>query len=197
MSKIIDDFCIAFATDMESWEFWKGENDSSDKLIIAGPSRIVGLIDLKKMGKIDWKSYSIESIPTNKMKGNFVFDGGMYSMDFLKKIMRFLSETFEVARVREALLFKLTESIALGLAEKRNSDDWYYDDEGVMFEDLEFEKTPENWKTTATAQEFVKWDNGVAKRKHQGKALVWYEEVYRFEKFFEIEEEDMGDMMLL
>ena len=61
--------------------------------------------------------------------------------------MKFLSDPFEVARVRETIMFKLTESIALGLGEKRNSDEWYYNDEGILFEDLEFEETKEEWRT--------------------------------------------------
>jgi len=194
---LIEDFCNAFATTVENWEFWRDEHNSSDKLIIAGPSRIVGLVDLKKMPKIEWESYSIESPPTKKMKGNFVFEGGMYSMDFLKRSIKFLSDPFEVARVNEAIMFKLTESVALGLAEKITNEDFYYNDEGVMFVELDWESQGETWKTVSQAKEFVKWVDGVAKRKHSGKSTSWYEEVYNFEKFFAEELEDMGDMMML
>lgn len=197
MNKLIEDFCIAFATDIESWKHWKEEVKASDKIIIAGPSRIVGLIDLKKMGKIEWESYSIISFPTNKMKGNFVYNGGMYSMDFLKKIMQFLPDPLEIARVNEAILFKLTESVAMGLGEKKTSDEFYYNDEGILFEDLDFEETKEEWRTVQVAKEFIKWENNLARWKHTGKGTTWYEEVYRFEKFFEEELEDMGDMMML
>ena len=198
MNKFIEDFSIAFATDLEKWKFWKEEVGSSSKLIIAGPSRIVGLLDLTLIEEdLEWTTYSIESIPTNKMKGNFVFDGRMYSMDFLKKVYHFLSESFEVARLNEAILFKLTETVALGLAEKKTNEDFYYNDEGVMFVEEEFEKLDKKWKTVTKAKEFIKWENNMAKRKHSGKAQVWYEEVYRFEKFFEIEEDDMGDIMSL
>lgn len=193
---LIEKFSIAFGMTMEEWDFWKREEERvCDKLIIAGPSRIVGLIDLNQLEEIEWKEYSIESKPTKKMKGDFVFDGGMYSIDFLKKIFQFLSESFEVARVREAIMFKLTEDIALGLAEKRKGDGWYYNDEGIMFVEWEFEGLSDKWKTVTTDKEFIKWENNVAKREHKGHNLrTWYEEVYRFEKFFE-EEEEWGDMM--
>jgi len=192
----IEMFSEAFLMTMEDWKFWEEqEGRRSDKLIIAGPSRIVGLLDLTKLEEIEWKEYSIESKPTNKMCGNFVFDGGMYSMDFLKKAFHFLSESFEVARVREVIIFKLSETIGLGLAEKINGEGWYYNDEGIMFVEWKFEGQSDKWKTVTTAKEFIKWENNMAKRKHSGKTQVWYEEVYRFEKFFE-EEEEWGDMMM-
>ncbi len=194
---LIEKFCIAFATDVEAWNHWKDEIKASDKIIIAGPSRIVGLVDLNRFKEIEWKTYSIESTPTKKMVGNFVFDGGMYSMDFLKKSIQFLSDPFEVARVREAIMFKLSKDIALCLAEKMITEDFYYNDEGVMFVEEKFEKLSKEWKTVTTAKEFIKWENDIAKRKHSGKSQVWYEEVYRFKKFFEEYEDDMGDMMLL
>ena len=194
---LIEKFSIAFATDLEKWKFWKEEVGSSSKLIIAGPSRIVGLLDLTLIEEdLEWATYSIESIPTNKMKGNFVFDGRMYSMDFLKKIVQFLPESVEIARLNEAILFKLTETVALGLAEKITNDEFYYDDDGVMFVESDWEELSDNWKTVTTAKEFIKWENNMAKRKHKSKSNVWYEEVYKFEKFF-IEEDEMGDFMLI
>jgi len=198
MNSIIEMFSEAFVMTMEDWKFWEEqEGRKSDKLIIAGPSRIVGLLDLRQLEEIEWKEYSIESKPTNKMKGDFVFEGEMYSIDFLKKIFQFLSESFEVARVKQVIIFKLTERIGLGLAQKRNGEGWYYNDEGIMFVEWEFEGLSDKWKTVTKAKEFVKWVDNMATRKHQGIGLrYWDEEVYRFEKFF-IEEEDMGDMMLL
>ena len=194
---LIEKFSIAFATDLEKWKFWKEEVGSSSKLIIAGPSRIVGLLDLTSIEEdLEWTIYSIESKPTNKMKGNFVFDGRMYSIDFLKKIVQFLPESVEITRLNEAILFKLTETVALGLAEKRTNDEFYYNDEGVMFVESDFEELANSWKTVTTAKEFIKWENNMAKRKHKGKGNVWYEEVYKFEKFF-IEEDEMGDFMLI
>jgi len=194
---LIEKFSIAFATDLEKWKFWKEEVGSSSKLIIAGPSRIVGLLDLTLIEEdLEWVIYSLESNPSNKMKGNFVFDGRMYSMDFLKKIIKFLPESVEIARLNEAILFRLTETVALGLAEKITTDEFYYDDDGVMFVEWDFDKLSKDWKTVTTAKEFIKWRDGVAKRKHTGKAQVWYEEVYNFEKFF-VEEEEMGDFMLI
>ncbi len=200
MSKlIIEEFCAAFATNPKDWEFWKGEHKiTSDKLIIAGPSRIVGLIDLNKIEEeIEWKAYAIKSEPTKKMCGNFVYEGGMYSIDFLRRAFEFLGESFEVARIREAIMFKLNEDIGLGLAEKITNEDFYYDDEGVMFIESSFEVEKEEWRTVTKAKEFIKWTDNEAKRKHKGHGTnIWWEEVYRWEKFFE-EEEDMGDMMLL
>lgn len=198
MSSFIEEFCDVFATDKEAWEFWKTEEKRrpSNKLIIAGPSRIVGLIDLNKFGEVEWETYAIKSEPTKKMCGNFVYEGGMYSIAFLRNIFKFIGESFEVARVREAILFKLNEDIALGLAEKVINKDFYYDDKGVMFIEMDFEKTKKEWHTVTKAKEFIEWEDNMAKREHKGKGLTWYEEVYRWEKFFE-EEEDMGDMMLL
>lgn len=193
----VEKFTKAFGTTVENWEFWKGEmNINNDKLIIAGPSNIIGLIDLTKFEEVEWKTYSIESKPTNKMKGDFVFDGGMYSMHFLKQLWGFLSESFEVARVREAILFKLSETVALGLAEKKNGEGFYYNDEGIMFVEWDFKIVDKKWNSVTTAKEFIKWKNNMAKRKHKGSSHIWYEEVYRFEKFFE-EEEEMGDFMLI
>jgi len=193
----IEEFCTAFAMSVESWGFWKEEYGSSDKIIIAGPSRIVGLIDLKKLGEIEWKSYGVRAKPTKKMSGNFVFEGGMYSIYFLKKIFQFLSEYFEVTRYNEAILFKLGEDIALGLAEKITNEDFYYNDEGVMFVESRWEETKGQWRTVTTEKEFIKWEDNMAKRKHKGKGLnTWYEEVYKWEYFFE-EEDDESEMMLI
>ncbi len=193
---IIEEFTECFNASPDDWKFWKGEHNSSDKLIIAGPSRIVGLIDLNKIKEdIEWKTYSKESEPIKKMAGNFVYNNGMYSIDFLRKMFSMLPETVEVARHSGAILFKLTEDIAVGLGEKRTSVDFYYNNEGVMFVESNFEDS-DSWKTTPTEKEFIKWNNKVAKRKHRGKGThVWYEEVYKFERFFE-EEEEWGDMMM-
>ena len=195
---LIDIFCSVFSTSVEDWNFWKVQHGiNNDKLIIAGPSRIVGLVDLDKIDDIiEWETYSIHTTPTKKMKGNFVYDGSMFSMDFLIKSLHLLDEIVEIARLNEAILFKLTESIALGLAEKRNPDGFYYNDEGIMFIEWEWEDIKDEWKSVITEKEFIKWDKNVAKRKHKGKTHIWYEEVYRFEYFFE-EEEQMGDMMLI
>lgn len=193
---LVEKFCEIFSTTVESWEYWRKEhNIQNEKLIIAGPSRIVGLVDLSKLDGIEWETYSIKAEPKKSMSGNFTYDGCMYGIAWLIKIFRFLDETFEVARLNEGILFKITETIALGLAEKRNPDSFYYDDEGIMFIEWEWEDVKDEWKSTITQKEFIKWDNNMAKRKHKGKTHIWYEEVYRFEYFFE-EEEDVGDMML-
>jgi len=197
MNRIIENFCKIAHTSVEDWDFWKGEHNSSDKIIIAGPSRIIGLIDLNKIDEeIDWTEYGTRSVPTKKMKGNFVFNGYMYGMRWLKDAFSMLGESVEVATYKESILFKLTESIAFGIGNKLTSDEFYYDDKGVMFTEDDFEKIKEEWRTVTKAKEFIRWVDGVAKRKHSGKSTVWYEEVYRWEKFFE-EEEDLGDMMLL
>lgn len=194
---LIEKFSEVFVMPIKDWEFWKEEHGCSDILIIAGPSRIVGLVDLNKIEeKIEWETYSTKTTPTKKMTGNFVYNKGMYSIDFLEKIFKFLDEIVEISRHHEAILFKLTESIALGLGEKINPDDFYYNDEGVMFIEWEWETTKKDWRTVVKEKEFIKWENNIAQRKHKGKANIWYECVYRFEYFFE-EEEDMGDMMLL
>ena len=194
---LIEEWIKVLKTTTDDWEFWKGENYVSDKIIIAGPSRIIGLVDLTKIDDIgEWKIYEKLSEPTKKMVGNFVFENGMYGINFLKDIYPMLSESVEVTKYQESMLFKLTESIAVGIGCKVMNDDFYCNDEGVMFVEFDWTETKDEWKTTTTDKEFVKWENDVAKRKHSGKGLVWYEEVYRFEYFFE-EEEDFGDMMLL
>ncbi len=194
---IIERFAKVFRTTEKDLKFWKKEHMLTDKIIIAGPSRIVGLIDLNKIDDdIEWTTYEKNSDPTKKMVGNFVFEGGMYGIRWLRNIYPMLSETIDVAKYNIVILFKITEDMAVGIGEKRTHEDFYYNDEGVMFVDWDFEKTKKEWKTVAKAKEFIKWENGVAKRKHKGKANIWYEEVYKFERFFE-EEEEMGDMMLI
>lgn len=187
-----------FNTTETDWEYWRKEHGCSEKLIIAGPSRIIGLINLSKFNKnIEWKMYGKCSEPTKKMKGNFVFDGGMYGITWLRDIYPELPESLEVARYNGGILFKINEDIAVGIGDKITGDEFYYNDEGVMFIELKFEETKEEWRTTTTAKEFIKWDNNMAKRKHGGSKLhEWFEDVYRFEYFFE-EEEEMGDFMLI
>lgn len=193
---IIENFTKCFNTTPDDWKFWKSENGSSDKIIIAGPSRIVGLLDLNKFDEeFEWETYSKESAPNKKMAGNFVYNGGMYSIDFLRRMFPMLPETVEVARHKEGIFFKLTDDVALGLAEKRTDVNFYYNNEGVMFvESVWTNEKGETWLTVPTEKEFIKWDGKMAKRKHTGKAHIWYEEVYKFENFFE-EEEEWGDMM--
>ncbi len=187
-----------FNTTEKDWEYWKKEHGCSEKLIIAGPSRIVGLLDLNKVDdNIEWTTYGKYSEPIKKMGGNFIFEGGMYGIRWLRDIYAMLPESVEVARYVEAILFKITDDIAVGIGEKITGDDFYYDDEGVMFVELKFEQTKEEWRTVTKAKEFIKWDNDMAKRKHTGKGVNWwYEEIYKFEYFFE-EEEEMGDFMLI
>lgn len=195
---LIEEFCKVTKTILKDWDFWKTENPCSDKIIIAGPSRIIGLIDLIKIDEeIDWKFYGKNAVPTKKMKGNFVFDGKMYGIRWLILAFQMIGETVEVGSYKESILFKLTEDVALGIGDKTLTEDFYYNDEGVMFIEAEWEETQEKWRSVTKAKEFIKWENGVAKRKHSGKANVWYEEVYRWEYFFEEELDDMGDMMML
>ena len=195
---LIEEFCKVTKTDIKDWNFWKSENPCSNKIIIAGPSRIIGLIDLNKIDEeIDWKFYGKNAVPTKKMKGNFVFNDMMYGIRWLKLAFQMIGETVEVATYLEAIVFKLSEDVALAVGSKALPDDFYYNDEGVMFVECDFEETQESWRTVTKAKEFIKWENGVAKRKHKGKANVWYEEVYRWEYFFEEELDDMGDMMML
>jgi len=193
----IEEWAEIFNTTEDDFESWKAENYVSDNIMIAGPSRIIGLVDLTKIDDIgEWLAYDKHSVPTKKMVGNFVFEGNMYGITFLRDIYPMLSESIEVTKYKESILFKITENIAVGIGCKVNVDDWYYNNEGVMFVEYDWTETKDEWKTTTTDKEFVKWENNMAKRKHSGKGLVWYEEVYRFEYFFE-EEEDWGDMMLL
>jgi len=193
----IEEWAEIFNTTEDDFESWNAENYVSDNIMIAGPSRIIGLVDLTKIDDIgEWLAYDKHSVPTKKMVGNFVFEGNMYGITFLRDIYPMLSESIEVTKYKESILFKITENIAVGIGCKVNVDDWYYNNEGVMFVEYDWTETKDEWKTTTTDKEFVKWENNMAKRKHSGKGLVWYEEVYRFEYFFE-EEEDWGDMMLL
>lgn len=195
---LIEEFCKVTKTDIKDWVSWKEENPCSNKIIIAGPSRIIGLIDLNKIDEeIDWNFYSKNTVPTKKMKGNFVFGNKMFGVRWLKFAFQMIGEIVEVATYLEAIVFKLTEDVALGIGNKALPDDFYYNDEGVMFVECDFEETQKSWRTVTKAKEFIKWENGMAKRKHSGKANVWYEEVYRWEYFFEEELDDMGDMMML
>jgi len=192
---IIEEFCRVILSSkdikatIEDFEFWREQHNISDKIIIAGPSRIIGLIDLSKLGNIgEWETYSKCSKPTKKMKGNFVFTNSRYALNSLRELYPMLSETVEVMKRGIAILFKLTEDIAIGIAENPTSDGFYYNDDGVMF-------VPYEWEETKT-KKFIKWENKVAKRKHQGHPEPWYEEIYMFEYFFE-EEEEFGDMMMI
>jgi len=194
---LIEEFCKIFDMTPDDWTFWKREHGCSDKLIIAGPSRIIGLVDLTKIDdEINWKSYGKNAEPTKKMKGNFVFDGGMYGITFLRDAFPMLAETIEVAKYSEAIFFRVGEDVALGIAQKYTNEGFYYNDEGVMFAEWDWEETKKEWRSVVKENEFIKWENGVAKREHKGKCNIWYEEVYRWEYFFEVEEE-MGDFMLL
>ena len=194
---IVEEWAKIFGTTLEKWGFWKREVGASDKIIMAGPSRILGLVDLTKITEsIEWVSYGKCSEPTKKMDGNFLFDSGMYGVCFLRDIYPLLSETVEVTRYKGGILFKLTEDIAVGIGERINHKEFYYNDEGVMFVEYDWWETKDEWKTTVTEKEFVKWENNVAKRKHAGKSHVWNEKIYKFEYFFE-EEEDFGDMMMI
>jgi len=195
MSELINKFVKDFGTTLESWEFWQKEHGVNPRILIAGPSRIIGLVDLEALEEdIDWETYTKCSEPTKKMTGNFVYGGRMYSIYFLRDMYNWLPEVVDVTIYHETIMFKLTDSVAIGLGTKVQVDDWYYNDEGVMFVEFDWTETKDEWKTTTTDKEFVKWIDCVAKRKHHGKSHVWYEEVYRFEKFFQVEEE-MGDFL--
>lgn len=197
MSELVHKFIKHLGISVENWEHWKEEYNYSDRLIIAGPSRITALIDLTKIDEdIEWTPYSTISVPTKKMKGNFVFCEHIYAIYFLRKMFEFIGESVEVASFKDAILFKLSETVAIGIGCKLTSDDFYCNDEGVMFVEFDWEETKDSWKTTTTKKEFIKWVDGVAKRKHKGNVHVWDEEVYQFEKFFELEEEE-GDFLSL
>ena len=183
---------------VDEWKFWKDEYKINDRVLIAGPSRIVALVDLRKFDDKDfeWVTYGKYSEPTKKMKGTFVFDGCIYSTYFLRDIYHLLPESVEVSQYKQGIFFKVAENIAVGIGEKMAHKDFYYNDEGIMFIEEDFEEEKPEHRTTATAKEFVKWIDNVAIRIHSGQSHGWEVEVYRFEKFFE-EEEEMGDMMLL
>lgn len=195
MNSIIEQFLKQCSTTLEDWEFWKKEHQLSDKLIVAGPSRIIALLNIPKLEEgIEWTDYSIKSTPTKKMGGCFAYGKHIYSIYFLRDdVFKFIGESVEIGVYAGAVMvFKLTETIALGLSPKLMEDGFYFNDEGVMF-------INDDWgdiDLISAKDGFIKWDDGVAKRKHNGKAGEWYEEVYQFEKFFE-EEEELGDMMLL
>ena len=200
---VIDEFCkiVLDSKDIKAtikdFEFWREQHNITDKVIIAGPSRLVGLIDLSKLDNItEWETYSKCSEPTKKMKGNFVFTNSRYPLSFLREIYPMLSETVEVMKRDIVILFKLTEDIAVGIVENISHEEFYYNEEGVMFVEFDWTETKDDWKTTVTEKEFVKWVNGVAKRKHKGKTYEWYDEIYKFECFFE-EEEEFADMMMI
>ena len=199
MSEIIDKFLKKCASTMEDWEFWKKEHNLSDKLIVAGPSRIIALLDIPKLEEeIEWTSYFIKSTPTKKMSGCFAYGKHIYSIYFLRDdVYDFIGESVEIGTYADGVImvFKLTETIALGLAPKLMEDGFYFNDEGVQFVDEDWGDEDLNRDLNNAKEEFIKWDDGVAKRKHMGANLQeWYEEVYQFEKFFELEEE-MGDFL--
>jgi len=202
MNSIIEQFLKQCTTTMEDWKYWKKEHKLSDKLIVAGPSRIIALLDIPELDEeIEWTAYSIKSTPTKKMSGCFAYNKNIYSIYFLREdVFKFIGESFEVGVYKGAIiLFKLTETIALGLAPKLMEDGFYFNDEGVQFVDVDWEDEDLNKSLNNSAkEEFIKWEDGVAKRLHttENASNDWYEEVYQFEKFFEIEE-DLGDMMLL
>ena len=187
---LIEDFAKLFKTTEEDLRFWNKENRLNNKIIIAGPSSRIGLIDLTKTDDIgEWKSYEKISEPTKKMDGRFVFDEQMYFIPYLRIIYKMLPETVEVIRHSIAILFKITDDIAVAISENGVEEDFYYNNEGVMF-------IPYDWEDTKD-KKFVKWENNVAKREHGDSTVhTWEEEIYRFEYFFE-EEEELGDMMLL
>ena len=116
----------------------------------------------------------------------------IYSIYFLRDdVFKFIGESVEIGLYKEVMLFKLTETIALGLAPKIIGNDFHFNEEGVMFVNDDWEE----FKTTPTKKEFIKWENGVAKWRHTGKGNNnWDEEIYHFKKFFE-EEEEMGDFL--
>lgn len=194
MNNLVEKFCIEFAklfnATKEDLEFWNKENKLNEKIIIAGPSSKIGLIDLTKTDDIgEWKSYGKCSEPTKKMDGRFVFDNQMYFIPYLRIIYKMIPETVEVIKHSVAILFKITDDIAVGICEDGVGDGFYYNDEGVMFVPYEWEDTKD--------KRFIKWINNVAKREHgDSKIHTWEEEIYKFEYFFE-EEEEMGDMMML
>jgi hypothetical protein len=193
MSKeLIDKFLKQCATTIEDWEFWQKEHKINDKIIVAGPSRIIALVDLTKLeGDIVWTPYTPISKPSKKMSGCFTYDKHIYSIYFLRDdVFKFIGESIEIGLYKEAMLFKLTETIALGLAPKLIENEYYFNNEGVMFVNESWEED----KSTSGEREFVKWVDNKAKWKHNSKAGEWFEEVYKFEKFFE-EEEDMGDFL--
>jgi len=198
LESIIQEFCEVAHITLEDWNYWKTEHGCSDKLIVADPSIIMGLVDLKKIKeRLEWKFYAKKSEPTKKMDGNFVFEGKMYGVRWLRDIFNMLQEIVEVCSYKEAVMFRVTEDIGIIIASKITAEGFYYNEEGVMFIEEDFEETKQEWRTVTKEKEFIKWENNMAKRKHSGKANIWYEEVYRWELFFENEEEDMGDFMLL
>jgi hypothetical protein len=193
---IIEEFANRFKTTVEDWEYWKKEHNSSEALIIANPDRIFGIIDISSIKGIEWKTYNKLTEPSKKMEGEFVYANKCFSVGFLRDLFPFIPETVEVAYYHLALLFKLTPDMALGLAERIITDDFYYDDEGVMFIDFEWEQKKDEWSTKTTDKEFIKWEGKMAKRLHKGKTYEFYEYIYKFEQFFE-EQEEEGDMMLI
>lgn len=198
MSEIIDKFLEKCATTLEDWKFWKEEHKLSDRLIVAGPSRIIALLDIPKLEEeIEWTPYTPISKPSKKMSGCFAYGKHIYSIYFLRDdVFEFLGESVEIGTYAGAVMvFKLTETIALGLSPKLMEDGFYFNDEGVMFVDEDWGDEDLNKDLNDAKEEFIKWEDGVAKRKHSGGNVGdWYEEVYQFEKFFELEEE-MGDFL--
>lgn len=199
MSEIINKFLEhSTSSTLEEWEFWREEHNISDKIIVAGPSRIIALLDIPKLDEeIEWTPYTPISKPSKKMGGCFAYGKHIYSIYFLRDdVFEFLGESVEIGTYAESIMvFKLTDTIALGLAPKLMEGGFYFNDEGVQFVDEDWGDEDMNEHMNDAKQEFIKWEDGVAKRKHTGVNLrEWYEEVYQFEKFFELEEE-MGDFL--
>ena len=124
MSEIVDKFLKhCTASTLEEWEFWKKEHNLSDKLIVAGPSRIIALLDIPKLdGEIEWTPYTPISKPTKKMGGCFTYGKHIYSIYFLRDdVYEFIGESVEIGTYAESIMvFKLTETIATSLSVKRN-----------------------------------------------------------------------------
>ena len=133
------------------------------------------------------------------MGGCFTYGKHIYSIYFLRDdVYEFIGESVEIGTYAESIMvFKLTETIALGLAPKLMEGGFYFNDEGVQFVDDDWGDEELNKRLNSSAkEEFIKWEDGVAKRLHTAENIAndWYEEVYQFEKFFELEEE-MGDFL--
>lgn len=194
MSELINKFVKHFSTSIEAWEKWKKKNNYNEACLVAGPSRIAALVDLTKLDfDFDWNTYTIICKPPKGMSGNFLYNGHIFSIDLLRRSFNLLKETTDISLYKGALFFRLNETVALAIGGKRTSKDFYYNADGILFEDLEEdESTGEFDKIIST--EFVKWNGTVAERNKKGKTLNWSEYIYKFERFFE-EEEDMGDFL--
>lgn len=200
MNELIEKFEDIFSASMEGWEKWVKKHEYNKSCIIADPSRYVGLVDLRKIDfDLEWRAYIPLQEKFNKFTGEFIYDGKLFDVDFLGKVIKFLKETsniasVEIARYESALLFKINEAVALAIAERITIHEFYYNDEGVLFGDFELDYDDDILKPVTIETEFVKWDGNVAHRKCAGKTLVWHEYIYKFENFFD-EEEEMGDFL--